>query len=231
MKITNPFQELTKFEWGLWGCSALVVTLSFLFAPDKDYLTLIASLIGVTTLIFVAKGLVFGQILSVVFSLFYGIISFHFRYYGEMLTYLCMTTPIAIFSIISWLKNPYKETAVVEVRKQLTRTHILFLGILSVVITIIFYFILKAFNTANLLISTISITTSFLASCLTFLRSPFYACAYALNDIILIILWVLATIANPAYLPMIFCFLTFLVNDLYAFFNWKRIEKSQSNNE
>ena len=43
----------------------------------------------------------------VVFSLMYGYISFSFAYYGEMITYLGMTMPIAIFALISWLRNPY----------------------------------------------------------------------------------------------------------------------------
>ena len=87
MKYINPFKNLTKFERKLWLLSVVVVAGSFLLAPDRDYLTLTASLIGVTALIFVAKGYVLGQILTVIFAIFYGIISFYFRYYGEMLTY------------------------------------------------------------------------------------------------------------------------------------------------
>ena len=86
MKITNPFKSLKKVELFLWIISLTLVTVSFLIPEKKDYLTLIASLIGVTALIFVSKGYVFGQILTVVFAVFYGIISWHFRYYGEMIT-------------------------------------------------------------------------------------------------------------------------------------------------
>ena len=80
MKLNNPFRDLTKFEWGLWIVSMLVVTASFLLAPEQDVLSLCASLVGVTALIFVAKGYVFGQILIIIFAVMYGIISFYFRY-------------------------------------------------------------------------------------------------------------------------------------------------------
>jgi len=70
-------------------------------------MTLAASLIGVTSLIFNAKGNPIGQFLMVIFSLLYGIISYSFSYYGEMVTYLGMTMPMAIFALVSWLKNPY----------------------------------------------------------------------------------------------------------------------------
>ena len=228
MKISNPFKDLSKFELALWLTSAFLVTLSFILSPNKDYLTLIASLIGVTSLIFIAKGYVIGQALTLIFSVLYGIISFFFRYYGEMLTYLCMTAPMAVMSIVSWIKNPYGETKEVTIRR-MTGKQILVMSILTVIVTIIFYFILKYFQTANLFFSTLSVATSFLACYLTFMRSPTYALAYAANDIVLIVLWTTATITNIAYLPMILCFFTFFFNDIYAFFNWRKMEKRQQN--
>ena len=109
MKLRNPFSELTKGEWLLYGGSMGVILLSFLLGSVMDPLVLVASLLGATALIFVAKGDPFGQIVTVVFALFYGWISFRFRYYGEMITYLCMTSPIAIASAVAWYKNPYEQ--------------------------------------------------------------------------------------------------------------------------
>ena len=43
----------------------------------------------------------------IIFSILYGIISFTFDYYGEMITYLGMTMPMSVFALISWLRNPY----------------------------------------------------------------------------------------------------------------------------
>ena len=227
--LKNPFKKLNTLELCLWIFSLVLVILSFVLSPLKDYLTLVASLIGVTALIFVAKGMVIGQILTVVFSVFYGIISFFFAYYGEMITYLLMTAPIAILATVEWIKNPYKKTETVAIKK-LTAKDIIIMVALCIIVTEAFYFILKAFDTANLIFSTISVTTSFFACYLTYLRSPYYALAYACNDIILIVLWVLATIENVAYIPMIVCFSTFLLNDLYCFFNWSKMQKTQSKN-
>ena len=91
------------------------------------------------------------------------------------------------------------------------------LCITAVIVTVIFYFILRYFNNANLFFSTISITTSFLASALMLFRSDAYALAYGANDIILIILWVMASLEDTAYLPMVMCFAMFLANDIYGF--------------
>ncbi|MBQ1229975.1 MAG: nicotinamide mononucleotide transporter, partial [Clostridia bacterium] len=71
------------------------------------------------------------------------------------------------------------------------------------------------------------VTTSFLAVYLTFRRSPFFALAYAANDIVLILLWSMASASEIRYISVTVCFVAFLVNDLYGFFNWKRMEKRQ----
>lgn len=82
----------SRAERLLWGLSVVLIG-----AFDREnYLTLAASLIGVTSLIFNAKGNPIGQVLMVIFSLLYGIISYTFAYYGEMVTYLGMTMPMAV---------------------------------------------------------------------------------------------------------------------------------------
>lgn len=225
--MKNPFKDLTKFELLLWSFSIIIVSASFLLAPAKDYMTLTASFIGVTALIFVAKGYVVGQLLTVIFAVFYGIISFWFRYYGEMITYLGMTSPMAILAAISWLKHPFEKSSEVTVSKLTKRQIVIMLG-LTIIVTFGFFFILKRLGTANLIFSTISVTTSFLASFLTFLRSEYYALGYAANDLVLIVLWVMATMENISYFPMIICFIMFLANDLYGFWNWQKMKMRQS---
>ena len=226
MKLKNPFKDLTKFEFCLWLTSIIVIIVSFAISGGDDVLTIIASLIGVTALIFVAKGYVIGQVLTVVFAVFYGIISYYFRYYGEMITYLCMTAPIAIMAVVSWIKNPYEGTKEVKV-SHVTKKQVIIMMLLAGITTFAFYFILRAMGNANLLFSTISITTSFLASYLTFLRSPYYAVAYSANDVVLIVLWTMATLEDRSYLPMILCFVMFLINDMYGYFNWRRMRIRQ----
>lgn len=225
IKHTNYF---SKGELKLWYASAAMIILSFLLFDRNNIMILIASLIGVTSLIFNAKGNPFGQFLMIIFSFFYGVISFSYAYYGEMLTYLGMTMPMALFAFISWLKNPFngnKAEVKINYISQIEWIVMLFLAIL---VTIGFYFVLHYFNTANLVISTISVTTSFLAVYLTFRRSPFFALAYAANDIVLMILWSLAALEDSAYLSVVICFLAFLINDIYGFFNWRKMGKRQA---
>ena len=185
-----------KEEIILWCASVGLILLAFILFDRENYLTVTASLIGVTSLIFNAKGNPVGQLLMVVFSLLYGVISYLFAYYGEMITYLGMTMPMAVAAWISWIKNPY-EAGRAEVRVGHMKKHdVLVMSILTVYLTI--------------------------------KRSPYYAVAYAANDIVLIVLWSLASAEEIRYLSVVVCFAAFFANDIYGFVSWRRMEKRQN---
>ena len=224
MKETGYFPNT---EIALWCISALTVTVSFFIGGGRDYLNLAASLVGITSLILCAKGNPVGQVLMIVFSIMYGIVSLSFRYYGEMMTYLGMTAPMAVFSLVSWLKNPYEGNRS-EVRlDSLSKRSAAVMAVLTVVVTALFYFILKELGTANIIPSTISVATSFIAAYLTFKRSRFLSLAYAMNDIVLIILWTAASFADISYITVDICFVVFFANDMYGFINLSRIARRQ----
>ena len=226
--MKNLISRFTKSEILLWSVSVVFTVLAFLIFDRENFLTLAASLIGVTSLIFCAKGNPVGQALMIVFSILYGIISLTFSYYGEMITYLGMTMPMAIISLISWIRNPYNGNKS-EVRvNRISRRELILALLLTAAVTAAFYFILKAFDTANLIPSTISVTTSFFAAYLTFRRSLWFAAAYAANDIVLIVLWTLAALSNTGYISVTVCFIAFLANDLYGFINWRRMARQQN---
>lgn len=224
-KLNNYF---TAFEKILWICSVMLIICSaFIFGKDS-ILSIIASLIGATSLLLSAKGHPIGQALSVVFSILYAVISFSFAYYGEMITYLGMTGPMALAAFISWMRNPHENNKA-EVRvNHISRKEAALLPVIALLVTAIFFFILRYFGTANLLPSTLSITTSFVAVYLTFRRDPFFAVAYALNDLVLIVLWSLAALTDKSYLSVVVCFVVFLANDIYGFISWRGMKKRQA---
>lgn len=225
--MQNPWKELSVKEWWLWSISMLIVTVSNLVGGSFDVLILAATWVGITSLIFAAKGNVWAQFLMVAFSILYGIISFRFRYWGEMITYLGMTLPMAVWSAVTWLRNPSAGSKSEVAIRKLEKKHFLFLLVLSIVVTGAFYFILRWLETPNIVFSTLSVTTSFLAASLTMLRSSYYALGYAANDLVLIVLWGLAAAKDPVYIPVIINFMIFFMNDMYGFISWKKRERTQ----
>ncbi len=227
-KIKRAINYFSRGEKALWLCSVVLIAAAFLVFDRSNYIAAANSLIGVTSLIFAAKGNPVGQVLAIIFSMLYGYISYTYAYYGEMITYLGMTMPMACFSLVSWLKNPYGSGHLQVKVNRLKAKEYAFLAMLTCVVTAAFYFILRAFGTANLPLSTFSVTTSFAAVYLTFRRSPYYAIAYSLNDIVLIILWSLATFDDISYLSVVMCFAAFLANDIYGFCSWRKMQREQA---
>lgn len=225
--MSNPIKSLTRKEWCLWLGSLVIVLASNVLTEQVDVITVAAVCIGITSLIFAAKGNVWAQILMIVFSVLYGIISWRFHYWGEMITYLGMTMPMAVWSTITWLKNPAPNGTEVEIQK-LQPKHIFGMLVFGAAVTWVFYLILKALDTPNIMFSTISITTSFLAATLTMLRSSYYALGYASNDLVLIAMWAQASAENPAYIPVVVNFIIFLFNDMYGFICWKKREAANA---
>ena len=62
---------------------------------------------------------------------------------------------------------------------------------------------------------------------LTFRRSPYFALAYAANDIVLIILWILASLYDIRYVSVVVCFIAFFANDIYGFVSWRKMKTRQ----
>ncbi len=229
--LYNPFRGLRRREWALFLVSLATVLVPGLLVKT-DPLILCATAIGVTSLIFIARGDAWGQLLMVVFSLLYAVAAWPKHYYGEIITYLFMSAPISAASVVTWLKNPYegegRESCHQVKIYRLRPMALLLLTLVTAAVTLTFYFVLKALGNEDLAVSTLSVATSFFAASLMLLRSPYYALAYGLNDVVLVVLWLLASVKDPASLPMAINFLVFLANDLYGFVSWRKREKRQS---
>ena len=226
--IKRLFNYFTPTEKLIWICSCTAITVFFIIFDRNSFLSLFASLLGATSLIFCAKGNPAGLVIMIVFSVLYGIISYSFCYYGEMITYVFMTLPMSAYSLICWLKNPYGNNKS-EVRvSNIGKTDFIILPLTTILISTAFYFILEYFNTANLMLSTLSVTTSYAAVYLTARRSPLYALAYAANDIVLIGLWALASTEDISYISVTVCFAAFLINDIYGYISWNRMKRKQA---
>ena len=227
-RLHNPFAYFSKKDYLLWTGSMILILLANLLAGRMSVLSLATPVVGITAVILQGKGDVWGQILIVFFAVLYGIISWQFRYWGELATYLGMSAPIGVMAVVSWMKNPYGKDHSEVAISLLSARQKGQMWVLTALVTAVFYFLLKALDTPNLIPSTVSVATSFLASYLTWRRNSWYAAAYAANDLVLIVLWVLASLTDPVYVPVVANFAVFFLNDALAFCRWKRREVRQA---
>lgn len=221
------FSDWTKLEKTLLFVSIILVSLAGIIFKS-DLLTTICSIVGIITALLLAKGKNLGQIFGLLIVALYSIVSFKNGYYGEVIIYLCIMLPMYIIGIISWFRHQNKDTNSVEVNRITIKEWIIVL-FASIVCFIGIYFLLKAFNTNQLFISSLSVIDSIFAVYLGVRRSKYSFYFYVVNDLILILLWGIPVITGTIILmPMVFNPLINLINDLYGIYNWKKLEKAQN---
>ena len=222
------FKDWTDFEKVLLFGSIIVVSLVGIFFKS-DLLTTSCSIVGIITALLLAKGKNLGQVFGLLITILYSIVSFKNKYYGEVLIYALLMLPMYVIGIITWINHKNKKTNSVEINSIKKKEWI----IVSFVFALVFvgiYYLLKAFNTNELIVSTISVLASLFAVYLQIRRSKYSFSFYIVNDIILMFLWGIPVVRGSFILfPMLLNPTINLINDIYGFYNWKKTEKIQKN--
>lgn len=221
------FKEWTKFEVMMFISSIVIVIVAGILCTS-NWLTIICSITGIMCALTQAKGKLISQFIGIILVVLYSILSFQNKYYGEVLIYIFIMLPLFISGIVSWFKNMNKETKTVK-ENNITRKEWTILTIISTVLFVILYYLLKYFNTSQLIISTLSMVTSLFATYLVARRSKYGFLFYMGNDVILLILWGFPVIQGAWILvPMLVNPIINFINDTYAWTSWNKREKIKS---
>ena len=217
------FKDWTRFEQILLLGSLITIITAGIFCKS-NILTIVCSVTGIFVALTQAKGKVISQFIGLILVVLYSILSYQNKYYGEVLIYIFIMFPLFISGIISWIKNIDKETNTV-IENKLNKKEWIILILISVILFIGLYNLLKYFNTSQLFVSTLSMVMSLFATYLVVRRSKYGFLFYICNDIILFILWGIPVISgNVLLMPMLFNPIINFVNDCYAWKSWNERE-------
>lgn len=224
--IKQYFKDWNKFELTFLICGLLASIISSIIFHGTIIDTLYTSLYLITALL-MSKGKVECYFVGFVSVFFYGIISYNQGYYGELIITAFLTFPIMIIGIVSWLRHQDKDEDTVII-SSLSKTEIAIAFLSQLVLFWVYYFLLKAFNTDLLVISSISVVTSVLASYFEARRSELSLFCYIANDIVIITLWLIPILKGQTELISVLLGpILLLINDIYGSYNWKRLKKQQ----
>lgn len=231
-RFTNSLKEFfAHIKWWEYIYMALIYIAMIVFGVvfNSGALVIINAIISSTAIFFIAKGMVIGNILGIGQCVLYSVISYFNNLYGEMILCLCITMPIYIASICTWIKNLRKKEKVVKVNRMLSVKEWTISIIVIACVTVGIYFLLRALNTANLIVSTVNVGINIMSGYLLIKRSEFNFIFYILNNIVSIVLWA-TVIAGGATnnVPTLVLFIVFLILNIIGFVNWVRLKKSQA---
>lgn len=220
------FQYFNYREWILLLLSYMAIVASFCVAPifqaDRSIFSVLTSMIGILGVILISKGDVVSHYVYIVFSIFYSLMSIATHYYGEAIIYLCVMIPLHISSIVSWKKN-LSDTPREVVVQQTNWKKSALIAISFALLSIPFYFLLQHLSTDNVVISTLSLTTSCFAGYLMFKRSRFFSAVFAADDIFLLLLWgIKIYMGEYQFIPTLINVVVLTINDTYSFWSWSK---------
>ena len=202
--------------------SAFVLTYIF----KGTWVDLCYTLLYFWTALLLAKGKYCCYIIGIISTFFYAFIAYNNSYYGEVIIAMCCTLPLTVIGLINWLKHQDSTNTVII--KEITKKELILVLISQAIMFVGYYYLLKVFNTNNLLVSTFSVVASIIATYLTARRSEYGFIGFIINDIILITLWSIPVFeGNTNIIPVVLCPVLLLINDIYGVYNWSRIKTKQ----
>jgi len=215
----------TKFEKVFLLLGTIVaIILTFVFKGTE--IDLGYTLLYFWTALLLAKGKYACYIIGIISTFFYAYVSYTNNYFGEVIISMCCTLPLMIVGLVNWLKHQDDTNTVVI--KDITKKEIIIVLLSQTILFLGYYYLLKLFNTTNVLVSTFSIVASLIATYLTARRSEYGFIGFIINDLILILLWGIPVLkGNLAIIPIVLCPILLLINDIYGVHNWKKIKSEQ----
>lgn len=205
-----------------------VVASSIVF--KSSWVVLAQSVLCLLTVFTQAKGKVITQIFGILTFIFYIYTSYSKQLYGEAILYLVILLPMYVYGLIHWLAYRDKDEKVVIVRSNLSKKEWLVFLLSFVCVSVGVYYLLKALNTAQLIVSTLSFISMLPAMYLLMRRCKWNQVAFLLNDLFVPILWLVLVInGDLSFISVVICFVFQLVYDIYGIFEWIKLEKKQNN--
>lgn len=229
--IRNFFKQFKWIDWVfLFVMVAGILTCSILFRPS--FIIILNSIFGITTAFFLAKGFLLANYCGIIQLVFYCIMCFQNKYFGEFILNLAIVAPTYVLSIISWHKNHLKKVGVVKINNKTNWKEFCAAAFGFACVAVGAYFVLRSLGTNQLALSTLSVYFVLLYSFLIIRRSEITFIFRIGCDIISLGLWLVVLIGagHPdwQYLITVFNYTLYLTTEFLGIYNWTRLKRAQT---
>lgn len=230
--VKKFFKDIKWYEYLFVGISLVVmITLSIVFHSHIFYI--LSSTLGVVGVLFLTKVNVVGIFVGIVQIVFYSIISYLNGFYGEMVNNLCVTLPLYIANLITWLKNLYSKNGQVKINSSISWKEVVAAIGVVVILSVGMFSVLDYFNTTMVFVSTLSFTFNTLAIYFLARRSSLNFVFYIFSNIANFAMWgtlIITTHDLSMLITLINVVVYFLLN-CYGLYNWFMTRKKQENED
>jgi len=228
--IKNFFYGWNWFEY-LILAAAIILPLTLGLILDSFPLDIVTSILFPISILLLAKAKVEGYFLSLVAYALYIIVVVDARLFGEVITIATLSIPTSTAAIVTWLRNRRNDDKQGKVTK-IQRTgwkEFTLLTVSQLVMGVGYYFLLRAFDTELLVLSTITLAVGLMGNWLYIRRSIWGPYVYLVYGFLVLTMWSIIVADGATYMAVIIAMQSIIIiTDIYAMFNWRRLMKNQT---
>ncbi|MBR9705788.1 nicotinamide mononucleotide transporter [Candidatus Pacearchaeota archaeon] len=228
-KIKNYFKDWTLYEKS-WLIIFTIINLYLFYVWHDTLIGLTASLTGMVCVILTAKGKISSFYFGLINILTYSYVAYQSAYYGDVMLNMLYFLPMTFFGIYFWSKNMNKkQNKNVKVKSQTWKQRITWFSI-AIVALLVYGLILKIINGTLPFIDSATTIFSIIAAIMLNKRLTEQWIYWIIVDILSVIMWLYIFMRGETDISMLVMWSAYLVNAVYGYYNWKKLEKRQRGN-
>lgn len=230
-RIVNAFIDYEK-GWSLfekiWLIVFTAINIYLFYVWNDSIIGLIASLTGMICVVLTAKARISSFYFGLVNIISYSYVAFQSKYFGDVMLNMLFFLPMTFFGIYFWKKN-LKQNKNGEVKiKSLSWKKRFTWFVIALVCLSIYGFILNIINGTLPFIDAATTVFSIIATIMLNKRLTEQWFFWIMVNILSIVMWAHIFIQNGGDISILVMWSAFLVNAIYGYYNWRKLEKKEN---
>ncbi len=220
-------------QWNLfeiiWLFVFTAINIYLFFAWGDTWIGLTASISGMLCVVLTAKGKISSFYAGIINILTYSYVAYNSAYYGDVALNMLYFLPMSFLGIYYWSRNSKKDKEIGKriIIKSLSWKEKGIWFISSIVLLLALGLILKMINGTLPFIDSATTIFSIIATILLTKRVTDQWLYWILVDILSIVMWVYIFVTRGSDISILVMWSAFLVNAVYGYYNWRKLERRQ----
>lgn len=222
------FKDWNSFE-KVWLLAFTCVNIYLFFSWGDTLIGLTASLTGMLCVVLTAKGKISSFYWGLINIFTYSYVAYQSAYYGDVMLNMLYFLPMTFFGIYFWGKNSRekKKSKIVLVRSLSWKNKFLiFVG--SLILVYLLGLFLKSISGTLPFVDSTTTIFSIIATILLTKRYSDQWFYWIMVDIWSIVMWTYIFLRDGNQISMLVMWSAFLVNAVYGYYNWIKLEREQN---
>lgn len=218
--IRKELRGWGKYERIIFPAEIIIIILLSLYMKDSK-IALVSAICGISYTILAGKGKISCYFFGLCGTLCYAFLSFKNNLFGNLCLYLLYYFPMQMFGIFKWKQHLKKDCQEIVKTKLSTKERFVYYS-LSLILSVVLYFILKYFHDQSPMIDAITSVFSIVGLLLTVKRCIEQWHVWFVVNGLSTIMWINAYLHGSNCFATVIMWATYFVLSIYFLHCWRK---------